>query len=242
MIIALAIMGISNGFSQKISAENKYEFGLRIAPSISWVGSDSKSLNANGISLDWNYGFTISRYINSRYAFGLELNVINTTSKINYNNVYLYKTPAVQGNVSELNMNYNLRYVQIPVLFKMRTDNINSSRFSILGEFGLGLGFLIRSKADVNSNLIKIDNLDVDNPDDNDKFDIRSDIASKNLNKSINIFNPQFIIGGGVQYDAFSKSKICVGLRYNGGLADMLMEDKWTATNSFTSLNFGFIF
>ena len=243
MLIALAIMSISNGFSQKISDENKYEFGLRIAPNISWVTPDSKSIDANGISLDWNYGFTVSRYINERYAFGTEINVVNVTSKFKFNNnVYLYKSDAVKGNTGDLSMTYNLRYLQIPILFKMRTNPINGGKLRVYGEFGMGLGLLIRSKIDVSSSVVKVDNMDAQNPDAADKFDIRADSTSAAYDKSVSFFNPSFIIGGGVQYDLFSNTKVYTGLRYNGGLVDMLYEDKWAATNSFTSLSFGIIF
>jgi opacity protein-like surface antigen len=242
MVIALAIMSISNGFSQIISDENKYEFGLRIAPNISWVTPDSKSIDANGISLDWNYGFTVSRYINERYAFGTEINVVNVTSKIKYDRVYLYKSDVVQGYSNDLSMTYNLRYLQIPILFKMRTNPINGGKLRVFGEFGMGLGLLIRSKIDVSSSVVQVDNIDAKNPDAADKFDIRADSTSAAYDKSVSFFNPSFIIGGGIQYDLFSNTKVYTGLRYNGGLVDMLSEDKWTATNSFTSLSFGIIF
>jgi opacity protein-like surface antigen len=243
MLIALAIMSISNGFSQIISDENKYEFGLRIAPNISWVTPDSKSIDANGISLDWNYGFTVSRYINERYAFGTEINVVNVTSKFKYDRVYLAKSDnSAKGFADDLSMTYNLRYLQIPILFKMRTNPINGGKLRVYGEFGMGLGLLIRSKIDVSSSVVKVDNMDAKDPDAADDFDIRADSISAAYKKSISLFNPSFIIGGGIQYDLFSNTKVYTGLRYNGGLVDMLSEDKWTATNSFTSLSFGIIF
>ncbi len=243
MVIALAIMSISNGFSQKISDENKYEFGLRIAPNISWVTPDSKSIDANGISLDWNYGFTVSRYINERYAFGTEINVVNVTSKFKYDKVYLAKSDnSSKGYANDLSMTYNLRYLQIPILFKMRTNPIDGGKLRVFGEFGMGLGLLIRSKIDVSSSVVKVDNIDANNPDAVDKFDIRADSTSAEYNKSVSFFNPSFIIGGGVQYDLFSNTKVYTGLRYNGGLVDMLFDKNWTATNSFTSLSFGIIF
>ena len=246
MLIALAIMSISNGFSQKISDENKYEFGLRIAPNISWVTPDSKSIDANGISLDWNYGFTVSRYINERYAFGTEINVVNVTSKFKYDRVYLAKSDnSAKGFADDLSMTYNLRYLQIPILFKMRTNPINGGKLRVYGEFGMGLGLLIRSKIDVSSSVVKVDNMDAQNPDAADNFYIKADITTDNndaYEKKVSFFNPSFIIGGGIQYDLFSNTKVYTGLRYNGGLVDMLYEDKWAATNSFTSLSFGIIF
>ncbi len=241
IVIAAAIMFNTNVFSQKISEDNKYEFGLRIAPAISWLTPDSKSISANGISLDWNYGFTVSKLINDRYALGTEINVVSITSKIKFDNVFL-ETKNGNNTATDLSMAYNLKYIQMPILFKMRTNSINNSKFRVYGEFGLGLGLLIRSKADVSSSLIKIDNMDVDNPDVTDRFTIKENANSASLDQKINFFNPAFIIGGGTQYDAFTNTKLYVGLRYNGGMIDILKENRWTATNSFTSLNLGIIF
>jgi opacity protein-like surface antigen len=124
----------------------------------------------------------------------------------------------------------------------MRTNPINGGKLRVYGEFGMGLGLLIRSKIDVSSSVVNVGNMDAQNPDAADKFDIRADSINAAYDKRISFFNPSFIIGGGIQYDLFSNTKVYTGLRYNGGLVDMLSEDKWTATNSFTSLSFGIIF
>lgn len=228
----------------QVTDESRYEFGLRIAPQISWSTPDSKSITDGGISLDWNYGFHVAKKFTSRYAIGLEVNVINMASKIKITDpVTVYSTKITGGSAvtSDMSLDYSLRYLEIPILFKMTTDPIKD-KLRAYGEFGVGMSILLKSKLDVSSSVLKLDNVDVDNPDDIDKFYLNQNSFSKNYSQQVNSFRPSFIIGGGMTYDLFGNTKAYAGLRYDGGLADYLDADKWIANNSFSSLNIGIIF
>jgi hypothetical protein len=241
VIICSFVLGKTNA---QIADELRYEFGLRIAPQISWSSPDSKSLENGGSSLDWNYGFHVAKKFTSRYAIAFEVNAINMTSKIKFtDSLTIFSQKLANGNSStnDLAINYNLRYLQIPIIFKMYTDEFKN-KWRVYGEFGVGLSFLLRSKADVSSNILKLENVDVDNPDEADKFYINKNQFDKNYSTKVNFLRPSFIVGGGVLYDLFGNSKAYVGLRYDGGLVDYMDADKWTANNSFTDLNLGIIF
>ncbi len=233
---------ILNKTNAQVSDESRYEFGLRIAPQISWSSPDSKSLENGGGSLDWNYGFHVAKKFTSRYAIAFEVNVINMTSKIKFtDSLAIYSDKLSGTKTNDLAINYNLRYVQVPIIFKMYTDEFKD-KWRVYGEFGVGLSFLVRSKADVNSSVLNLTNVDVDNPDKVDEFFINSNKFDKNYSTKVNFLRPSFIIGGGVLYDLFGQTKAYAGLRYDGGLVDYMDADKWTANNSFTSLNLGIIF
>jgi|DEB19_MinimDraft_2_1074335.scaffolds.fasta_scaffold14664_1 hypothetical protein len=241
LIICSFIISKTNA---QISDESKYEFGLRIAPQVSWSKPDSKSITDGGISLDWNYGFHVAKKFTSRYAIALEVNVINMTSKIKITDSIKVFSPnelPAGASTSDMSLNYHLRYLQIPILFKMTTDPFKD-KWKAYGEFGLGLSFLLRSKVDVSSSVLKLNEVDVDNPDNGDIFYINSDKFDKNYSTQINMLRPSFIIGGGLVYDLVGNTKAYVGLRYDNGLADFMDADKWTAINSFTALNIGIIF
>lgn len=242
-ILAVIICSfILNKSNAQVSDESRYEFGLRIAPQISWSSPDSKSLENGGGSLDWNYGFHVAKKFTSRYAIAFEVNVINMTSKIKFTDSLAIYSDKLNGNkTNDLAINYNLRYVQAPIIFKMYTDEFKD-KWRVYGEFGVGLSFLVRSKADVNSSVLNLSNVDVDNPDKADEFFINSNKFNENYSTKVNFIRPSFIIGGGVLYDLFGQTKGYVGLRYDGGLVDYMDADKWIANNSFTSLNLGIIF
>lgn len=221
---------------------SSYEFGLRISSQISKVGIDSKSIHENGVSLDWNFGFVVTKNLNERYSFGTEMNIIYTTAKIKHDDLFVIK--KIDSGISKLTYNYNLRYFQLPIIFKMRSNEIKE-KFRLYGEFGFAASFLFRSKADISSTAIftSISNMDIDNPEDVDKFSIKTDASSTNdLSDDISLIRTSLIVGGGIEYTAFGSTKMYAGLRYDGGMSDMLKEDKWTATNSFTSINIGLIF
>jgi hypothetical protein len=244
-ILAVIICSfILNKTNAQVSDESRYEFGLRISPQISWSSPDSKSLENDGGSLDWNYGFHVAKKFTSRYAIAFEVNVINMTSKIKFSdslNIFSSKISNGSASTNDLAINYILRYVQVPIIFKMYTDEFKD-KWRVYGEFGVGLSFLVRSKADVNSSVLNLSNVDVDNPDTVDEFFVNSDKFNENYSTKVNFLRPSFIIGGGVLYDLFGQTKGYVGLRYDGGLVDYMDADKWIANNSFTSLNLGIIF
>lgn len=239
VIICSFILSKTNA---QVTDESRYEFGLRIAPQISWSSPDSKSLENGGGSLDWNYGFHVAKKFTSRYAIAFEVNVINMTSKIKFtDSLSIYSDKLSGAKTNDLAINYNLRYFQVPIIFKMYTDEFKD-KWRVFGEFGVGLSFLVRSKADVNSSVLNLSNVDVDNPDKVDEFFINSNKFDENYSTKVNFLRPSFIIGGGVLYDLFGQTKGYVGLRYDGGLVDYMDADKWIANNSFTSLNLGIIF
>lgn len=244
-ILALIICGFILGKTKaQVTDESRYEFGLRIAPQISWSTPDSKSITDGGISLDWNYGFHVAKKFTSRYAIAFEVNVINMTSKIKFSdsiNVFSPTKLPAGAPTTDMTLNYNLRYLQIPILFKMTTDPFKD-KWKVYGEFGVGLSMLLRSKAEVNSSVLKLTEVDVDNPADGDKFSINKSSANDDYSVKVNFLRPSFIIGGGVIYDLFGNTKAFAGLRYDGGLADYMDANKWTANNSFTALNIGMIF
>lgn len=244
-IFALIICGfIISKANAQITDETRYEFGLRISPQVSWSKPDSKSISDGGVSLDWNYGFHVAKKFTSRYAIAFEANVINMTSKIKIIdsiNVYSPTKLAAGATTTDMSLNYHLRYLQVPILFKMTTDPFKD-KWKAYGEFGLGFSFLIRSKVDATSSVLKLSNVDVEHPDNADVFYINSDKFDKNYSTQINMLRPSFIIGGGLVYDLIGNTKSYIGIRYDNGLADYMDANKWTANNSFIALNIGIIF
>lgn len=235
---------VSPGADTDISG---FEFGLRISPQLSWLAPDSKNLLANGSSLDWSWGFSVTRKLSERYGIATEVNVVYMSSKARFDEPLKLETntKGTLNNVTDLAYNYNLRYLQVPVLFRMNTAEVREN-LRFYGEFGLGFGFLIRSKADVSSALngFSVSDMDVETPDAKDAFKIRdtASTSSKIYSDDINFFRPSYIIGGGVMYNLFGQTKAYAGLRYDGGLRDILSDEHWLGNNSFAALNIGIIF
>lgn len=246
LITAFTFFRIYSVFAQNAKPidDNRFEFGLRISPVVSWVLADSKSLAAGGNSLDWNYGLTISKKINERYLWSTEINVMYMASKVQLQQVDWAKGANSGTGLNQVDLTYNQRYIEIPLLIKMRTNPIHNN-IRIYGEFGIGNSFLYRNKADVhaaNASDLNTSDMDVNNPDASDKFKIYHTGNTSEASIKLAPYRMSFIIGGGALFDINSSSKICAGLRYDGSLFDMMSDDTWSARNSFVGLNIGFIF
>ena len=103
-----------------------------------------------------DYYFTENYAISSEFCvntYGANLNVL----KDKYSDVvYGGKT---YSNTDDLKYDYKLQYFQVPILIKMRTKEVNSMRY--YAEFGFGMGFLFKQKADVSFGTTTISNVNI---------------------------------------------------------------------------------
>lgn len=129
--LLLAIM-----FSFVASAQRfEYQLGLKAGAGISFMGSIDNNVVSKDNGFNYKFGFTGVYYFGENYGFSSGFNVLG--NKISYK----YKV------VDELNVetiedrNINNTYLQIPLLLKMRTDQI-ADQFRIFGEIGYGFNIL----------------------------------------------------------------------------------------------------
>ena len=113
----------------------EYQLGLKAGVGMSFMGSIDSHVVSKDNGFNYKFGFTGVYYFGENYGFSSGFNVLG--NKISYK----YKV------VDELNVetiedrNINNTYLQIPLLLKMRTDQI-ADQFRIFGEIGYGFNIL----------------------------------------------------------------------------------------------------
>lgn len=217
----------------------KLEFGLGLSPSVSWVTSNSKIIKPNNAGVNWGFGARINYNLSEKYAFGFEINLQNIASNIHFDLIDVKPQNLPLATSTDFNIDYKLRYLEIPCLLKMHTQNKNNMSF--YGEFGFALGFLLKQRADILSNQLKLENVNTGAPDDGDKFELQNADGTK-YTYAINSLRAGLVFGAGTQLYILNDSRLDLGLRYNMGLSDFLDESKWNASNSYLSVNAGFFF
>ncbi|MDB4088860.1 PorT family protein [Flavobacteriales bacterium] len=225
-------------FTQFAMSQNKFRFGLKIAPSINWLTpSDTKKFEGNGSALGFGGGLTIEYIISESFSFysGLELQSekgkINFQPNDNSTKVYYFmnkdysfiETTEVDGDyipedtsayqVQLISRAYKNSYVTIPVGIKMKTKEIGYMTY--FGEFGLNLAFRTGTKiAD-----------EVDYLKDNDaKADI-GDITEVNMDKDMQPLRVQLKFGLGAEYKISEGTSVFGGLHYNLGFTNVVKGD-----------------
>lgn len=215
------------------------KFGLKLSPHVTWVVVDNKTTKTNGARVNLSYGLMMDYYFTDNYAFATEFGITTFGANLSVPSEKA-KEIAYNGtnftNLNDLSYNYKLQYITVPAIIRMRTKEIGYTRY--YAEFGFGFGYLFRSKADVNFADQKLENMNINNPDPEDKFDI---LPSRYSDK-VNNLRVSMIFGAGIQYNLFGNSLLVAGLRYDNGLNSFTYDDRWNSSLNFISLTAGVLF
>ena len=129
-IIAIAVF-IS---ALNIASAQKLRLGLRLAPSLAWLKSNTSGVDSDGSNMGFSYGVITDYNFADNYAIG-------TGIDISYKGGAL-KAPGINA------VKYELQYLEIPLTLKMKTNAIGS--FIYYGQFGFAGNFNLKSNEDIN--------------------------------------------------------------------------------------------
>lgn len=180
-----------------ISQEKPFVFGIRVAPNIGWMKPDSQGYENQGSDVGFSWGFLAEFHLMENYA-------INTGFNISYLNATLEYEETVNGVDGLLNRGYRLKYVEIPMTLKMRTNEFNGITY--FGMIGFGAGFKLSAKAK-----------DKFVPEGGAQEDLENDISD-----DIKSVRASLILGVGLEYPIGGDTKILGGLNFNNGINDIL--------------------
>lgn len=211
IIIAFAfLLFITNSFAQ----HKKFRFGLQFTNGISFMNSDNVDITDTKIGYSFNYGLQTEFYFNENYALSTGLTISQPrASRSNtpaVNNIiqdttssYAFDNALVAG----IKETYKFTYVEIPMTFKLRTNEIGYFRY--FGEFGFVNSFRVRSR-------VSFVDSEIENESINKKlapFDLRS-----------NFYNASLKVGGGFEYTISDKTALLVELSFNNGFVNVLKD------------------
>jgi len=131
-----------------------------------------------------------------------------------------------------MNRVIHLKYIQIPAVLRMKTNEI--SGFEIYGEAGLALGVNTSAKAD--------DTFSKDGV-------VLKELKKTDISKQIRFTRESMILGGGVYYGLGGSSKLTAGLRFDNNIFDILKDQnsinpaiEQKAISNFIEFNIGLLF
>ncbi len=203
--------------------EQKLHFGLKAAPSLAWLMTDTKGISSNGTKFGFGYGLITEFNFSSHYSFatGVDINYRGGKLKSEFH--------SNDSTTSTAEANYTLQYVEIPITLKLKTNEIGY--FTYFLQFGLEPGFNIRSKANTKTTT-KIASNPVVVTEDNDE----------DIKDGINNFNVSMIIGGGLEYTLSGSTTLLTGITFNNGFLDIYDGDAVKAHSNFLALTIGILF
>ncbi|PKP48242.1 MAG: hypothetical protein CVT94_09105 [Bacteroidetes bacterium HGW-Bacteroidetes-11] len=173
--------------------------GVKLAPNIGWLKVDGDGYYREGIVPGLSWGLITDFYFAQNYAFSTGFTVSFHNGRISY--------PDIQSDaVGLLDRRYRLKYIDIPLMVKMKTNQIDKFRF--FGQIGVQPGVRIASKAK--------DTFIASSP----VFTVNRDWH--NIDSQTHLFRATMIVGAGIEYPIDKSSAIVAGINFVNGLSDAL--------------------
>lgn len=205
------------GYSQK-----HIRLSFTGSPSVNWMNAgNNQQADREKMVLGYDFGLNGDFYFSDdeRYSLLTGLQITNTGGEISY------RTPGpfqFSGKTlpSAVKIRYRLRYVEVPLSIKLKTDQFRRTRY--WGLFGLSAMLNIESKGDSNDGAL----------------------LKSNINDEINLFNLAMNVGAGFDFDLGRSNAISAGLVFQNGLIDVTTDNSFddkTIINSL-KLKIGLIF
>jgi len=225
------LFGLSTGVQAQV------KLGLKIMPQLTWTSVETKNLKADANYFNFAYGLILDKHFSENYSISTEIVIANFKGDLKPQNTTLVKDGATPA--TDVSYEYTLQYFSVPLYLKMRTNEIGYLRY--YAEFGLNNCFLGRARADVSSSSVNLTDVNINDPDDADKFDLTNG-SGKNLEDEVNFYRASLLIGAGIQYNAFANTLLFGGVRYDRGFTSFTKESSWDARLNGLCLNVGVLF
>ena len=225
-ILLVAVLMTVQGFSQDFK---KFKFGFKVDPNISWMSPKSTDIISEGVLVRGAFGLVADVMFSERYAFGTGVSILGSGGQVSYfAEENRSSDVGDQTFIVAKNRKYKLKYLEIPLTLKLRTDEIGYITY--WGQFGLGLGFATKATADDNikffSQLVEDTTSGVSEWMDagsnnstiakEDEEEMGVDISGEMLP-----IRASLIIGAGIDYSLSGNTSLMFGIAYNNGLTNV---------------------
>ena len=212
VIILLCLIFSASSFT----FAQKFHFGLKAAPGLAWLKSDTKGVDGNGSKVGFSYGIVTEFAFNAaeNYAFATGLEVAYRGGKISSSTI----DTATLKEIS-VKEKINLQYIEIPFTLKMKTNEIGAVKY--FGQVGVAPAINIKSQI---------------------KTTIGSTTVEDDFKDGTNSFNMSFVIALGMEYNLVGTTSGFVSVGFNNGLLDITKAKGEKVISNLLSLNVGVLF
>ncbi len=197
------------------SGESKgFRFGLQFSPQLCWLKNQDKLTNASGVKFGFNYGLLADFSLAQRYAFATGINISQNSATIQYNDTIMFNSFKTDTFQIGTKVSYSkIQYVEIPLVLKLKTNEIGYITY--FGQFGFNLGLSTGVKGSISDPLNSTHN----------KVD-------EDLGADISPFNLSLNIGAGIEYSLSKSTAFVTSISFHNGFIDVSDSPKNFKTKS----------
>jgi hypothetical protein len=172
-----------------------FRLGFKAHPVFSNVDPRSDNHEVSKARVGLSYGLLFDYFIKDSYAISTEFAISSLGGQVEY-----------KRSDTTITSSYKINYIEIPVTVKLLTTEVTEG-LRVYGKFGLGLGFRIKSEAELE---YKKGNAIYANDD------------IKNANEYVQPFALGLHLGTGIEYNLAENLDLQVGITYNSGFLNIM--------------------
>jgi hypothetical protein len=180
------------------SKAQDFEFGIHADPLITWMSSNSSGYNGEGVKPGFSMGLNVLHYFAENYAFSSGIGFITAGGRLSavepHTMVFSNFTQVVAAGDE---MVYNLRYLNIPAGFRLRTNQIGY--ITLFTDLGLDIRVLLKSTVDIPQN----------------------QISKENAKTEVRTMNLGWHITAGLEYELGIRTSLVAGLGFDEDFFDV---------------------
>ena len=193
VLILSGLVVVTSAFAQT----KPFRFGIKVSPSVGWLKSSTEGYESQGIKAGFGWGFMCDIALADNYFFTTGFDMEWDYGSLKY--------PDIQTDTGFLTRNYKLKYIDIPLSIKMKTNQFD--KWAFFGQLGLAPGFKLGATSD-------------------DSFK-HADNSITEMNKNdisdeINLFRTSLLIGAGAEYFIDESTCLVVSLSFKNGITNTL--------------------
>ncbi len=196
-IIFLLILSGSIFISSAFAQTKPFRFGIKLSPNLGWLKPSTDGYESQGTEIGFGWGFLCDITLTDNYFFSTGFDM-----EWNYGGL---KYPDIQTDTGMLTRDYKLKYLDIPLSIKMKTNQFD--KWAFFGQLGLAPGFKLGATSD-----------DSFEHSDNSI----TETNKKDINDDISIFRTSVLIGGGAEFYIDESTCIVASLSFKNGITNVL--------------------
>lgn len=194
-------------------AQTHMRLSFTASPSINWMHTTSDHVTEQKAVLGYDFGIMSDVFfsVNENYSLSTGLLVVNTGGKTSYRADQPF-TFAGETLPQTVDIRYRLRYLEVPLSLKLRTNEFH--RVYYWGLFGVSPMINIGANGDSSEGSLNKDS----------------------IHDEVNLFNMAMNVGLGFDFDLGASNAVSAGLIYQNGLADVTTDNAFSDKVNVNSL------
>lgn len=205
------------------SQHKPYQFGFKVSGNIGWFSSYNDDFSNSGVKPGFSWGFVSDIFLMENYSITTGFEMLFLNGNLDYPYQSVSGNDTTTGIISS---KFKTKYIQLPVLFTMKTNDIKGIRY--YGQIGGSIGIKLNAREEGTFNGATIRN---------------------NNSDMFSLFRGAFVLGAGIEYPLNGSTYLRLGIQYNNNFNSVLKgyntahpDTKNEARSNYLELNVNILF